>query len=95
VKAWVGLYECTCRIFGSSSLKDKRRVLKSIKTKLKNRYNLSVAEVGHQDSWQLAKLAFAAVGSQKEIVERELRRGSRFIESTSDIEILDDHVTIV
>lgn len=95
MKAWVGLYECTCRVFGSTSLKDKRRVLKSIKTKLQNRYNLSVAEVGHQDSWQLAKLAFAAVGSHKELVERELRRGSRLLESSSDIEILDDQVMIV
>ena len=95
MKAWVGLYECTCRIFGSASLKDKRRVLKSIKTKIQNRYNLSVAEVGHQNSWQFAKLAFAAVGSQRNLVERELRRGSRLLESSSDIEILDDQVTIV
>lgn len=95
MKAWVGLYECTFRIYGSASRKEKRRVLKSIKTKVRNRYNLSVAEVGHQDSWQLTKLAFAGVGSQKIVVERELQKVRQLLESTSDIEILDDQFTFV
>lgn len=95
MSVWVGLYECTCRIFGSTSLKEKRRVLKSIQTKVRNRFNLSVAEVGYQDDWQRAKLAFAGVGSQKKVVERELRKASHLLESTGDLEIMDDQILFV
>lgn len=92
---WIGLCECTCRILGSTSLKDKRRVLTSIKDKIRNRFNLSVAEVGHQDHWQLTKLAVAGVGSQQKIIERELHKASQILEWTSDLEIIDIQITFV
>lgn len=95
MSGWVGLYECTCRIFGSNSLKEKRRVLKSVLTKIRNRFNLSVAEVDYQDDWQLAKIALVGVGSSKKLVEQELRRASYLLESTGELEIIDAQITFV
>jgi hypothetical protein len=48
----------------SRSLKDKRQVVRSVKDRLRNAYNVSVAEVGAQDNRQLAELGFAMVGEE-------------------------------
>ena len=44
------------RIHGSHSLKQKRGVVRSITQRVRNRFNLSIAEVGGQDTWQRAAL---------------------------------------
>ena len=44
---YVGTLECRCRVIGSKSLKDKRRVIKSGLSRIQSRLNLSVAEVGY------------------------------------------------
>ena len=45
----------------SDSLKDKRRVIKSIKDKIRNNFNVSVAEIGAQDFWKSAQLGIAVI----------------------------------
>ncbi len=50
---------------GSHSLKDKRRVIKSIREKLTNDYPVAVAETDHQDAWDRAEIGVAAVGGDK------------------------------
>ncbi|UCH62389.1 MAG: DUF503 domain-containing protein [Fidelibacterota bacterium] len=54
------------------SLKDKRRVVKSLKDRTVNHMNVSVAEVGQQEVWNRAELAFVTVAAEKRIVERRL-----------------------
>jgi uncharacterized protein YlxP (DUF503 family) len=49
----------------SQSLKDKRRVLRSLKDRIRSKFNASVAEVAYQDKWQRAVLAVCLVGSDK------------------------------
>jgi uncharacterized protein YlxP (DUF503 family) len=49
-------------IHGSHSLKQRRGVVRSISQRLRNRFNLAVAEVGGQDTWQRAVLGLSAVG---------------------------------
>ena len=56
-------------VHGSHSLKDKRRVVKSMKDRIRNRFNVSVAEVDHLDSRQRAGLGMAACGNSKPYVE--------------------------
>lgn len=46
------------------SLKDKRQVVQSIKARMRNDFNVSVAEIEHQDNRQLATLGFAMVGNE-------------------------------
>ena len=73
---------------GCLSLKDKRSVLKPLVNALR-RVNLSVAETGHQDLWQRAEVACAAVGSERSVVEAELRSADRTIEEADGVRIID------
>ena len=53
----------------AASLKDKRRVVKSFKDRVRASYNVSVAEVGDQDNWRWCTMAIAMVGSDRRYVE--------------------------
>ncbi len=83
-------------IHGSHSLKGKRGVIRSITQRVRNRFNLSVAEVGGQDTWQRAVLGLSAAGYDTVAVRRVLERAVDFIEElhlaevrNADIEVLD------
>ena len=82
----VGLASCECIIYDAHSLKDKRAVLQRIITRLKQKYNVSVAEVDYQDVWQRAKIAIAAVSSARMSTERELQNALKMIDSFPEIE---------
>ena len=56
------------------SLKDKRRILRGFKDRVRTRYHVAVAEVGHQDKWQRALVGIATLNSQPVIVEELLGR---------------------
>lgn len=56
-------------ILGAQSLKEKRSVVKSLKDRLHDRFNVSVAETGHQDVWQRAELTACVVAGQRKIAE--------------------------
>jgi uncharacterized protein len=78
---------------GCHSLKDKRSILQSLKADLRRRLNLSVAEVEHQDLWQRAGLACAAVGSDRNVVEEILRHADGMIEAADGVRIMGTTVT--
>jgi hypothetical protein len=78
---------------GCQSLKDKRSVLQSLKAELRRKLNVSVAEVEHQDLWQRAGLACAAVGSDKRVVEEILRDADGIIEAADGVRIIGTTVT--
>ena len=58
---------CSIKFYlhGNNSLKEKRRVVRAIKDRLKNDFNVSVAEVGDQDVWQSIHIGISAVGSNR------------------------------
>ena len=60
-------------VFGCHSLKEKRSVVKSLKDRLHDRFNVSAAETGHQDVWQRAELTACVVAGQKKIAESVLQ----------------------
>lgn len=66
--------EVRMRLRSSHSLKDKRKVTRSIKDRIRARFNVSVAEVDDQDLWQSIVLGFAAVGTDPEYVRGELEQ---------------------
>lgn len=82
----VGLATCECMIYNAQSLKEKRAVLQRIIVRLKQKYNISVSEVDHQDVWQRTKIAIAAVAAARTPVERELQRALQMIDSFPEIE---------
>ena len=54
----------------SQSLKDKRKVLKSLKDRLRGRHNISIAEVDGQDTWQTTVLGIVSVADSRSHLER-------------------------
>jgi uncharacterized protein YlxP (DUF503 family) len=77
------------------SLKSKRRIVKSILDKIQHRYNVSVAEVDHQDLWQRAVLGFACAGSNRKVVEKTLSVIINFVEEMGSGEIIDIQMEIL
>jgi len=68
----VGILTARLTIPEARSLKQKRHVLRSVKDRLRNDFNVSVAETGGQDLWQSAELAVAMVGTDRRYVNGAL-----------------------
>ena len=76
-------------LHGSASLKDKRAILRRLKDKLSNKYNISVAEVDHQDKWQRAQLGIAQVGSDYKYLEKCMNTIFDLIDNYDVAEVVD------
>jgi uncharacterized protein YlxP (DUF503 family) len=76
------------------SLKDKRRVVKSLITRIHNRHNASVAEVGDNDKWQIARLGAAVVSNRGDHVDSQLSSIVRMVERERDIIVVDYEIEI-
>ena len=71
--ASIGVLTLELRLENSHSLKDKRHVVKSLRDRLRNKFNVSVAEIDCQDLWQRAVVAAVTVSSDKVHAERVLQ----------------------
>jgi len=78
----------------SHSLKDKRQVVRSIKDRLKNAFNVSVAEVEAEDNRQLAVLGLAMVGNQAHHVKTTLEEILAALRSHPVAELLDHEIEV-
>ena len=85
----VGIQVWELHLPGCHSLKEKRGTLKPLTAALRQRLNVSVAETGHQDLWQRAEIACAAVGSARTVVQEMLRTADRVVEATDGVRIVD------
>ena len=73
----------------SHSLKDKRRVLKSLKETLSNKFNISVAETDEQDVWQTAEIGIAAVGTDSQFVQSVLTSVVNYVRFFGGVELVN------
>jgi len=91
----VGL--CTVELFipESQSLKDKRQVLLSLKDRLREKFNLSVAEVDGQDLWQKAVLGLACVANEGRYVNQVCDQALNLIRSVHTVEIVQSRVELL
>ncbi len=88
----VGLVHLTLNVAQATSLKDKRRVIKSFKDRIRNRYNVSVSEVGSKDSTRRAVLVMAMVGDDKSYVEGRLQRIINSAATHRDMVLVDEMI---
>ena len=70
----VGLAHLDLHVAQASSLKDKRRVVKSFKDRTRNAFNVSIAEVGGLETHRTAELAVVMVGNDRRVVESCLQK---------------------
>ena len=87
------VFVSTCLIklalHGNSSLKGKRSALNRIKSRVKNRFNVSIAEVGRLDSLQTALLGISAISNDKVYLEGQITKVVDFIAGISEAMIAD------
>ncbi len=78
--ALIGVLRLTLRLPESHSLKDKRQVLRSLQSRLRDTYSVSVAETAHQDKWQSAELLIALASSDARHADEVLSKVVSFAE---------------
>jgi hypothetical protein len=88
----IGLMHLEFHVAQAFNLKDKRRVVKSFKTKLTNEFNVSVAEVDGLESHRRAVLAVAMVGNDKTYIEGALQRVVNLAALNRDMVLLSHQV---
>jgi len=74
---------------GCRSLKEKRMIVRSLKSRLRNDFEVSAAEVGAQDLLERAELAVAAIGPDQVPLDQLLQRTLTFVEENLDGELLN------
>jgi uncharacterized protein len=90
----IGLLTLDLHFPGARSLKDKRQALRSLETRLRNKFNVSVAEVEHQDLWQRARLAIVSVNTDHGHLESTLSAATSEAYHSRDIEVLDSQTEL-
>jgi uncharacterized protein len=85
----IGVRSFELHLAGAHSLKDKRSVVKSLKDRLHNEFNVSVAETGRHDVWQTAELTVCVVATERRHAESVLESVDRFVDGNPACRIVD------
>jgi len=85
------------RIEGAQSLKDKRQVLRSLKDKLRQRFNVSVAELEETNLWQRATIGVVSISSSRDYLTglmQQVERAASRIANDNGAELTDSYVDV-
>jgi hypothetical protein len=77
----IGVLQFSLQIESAASLKDKRRVIKSLKDKTRQRFNVSIAEIDDHDDWNYATIGVVMAGNDSRYINGAL---DKLIESLAD-----------
>jgi len=91
----VGVCQIDLLIPGNTSLKGKRKALRQIIDRVKNRYNISISEIGDNDLWQRSQLGLSVVGNDPRHVNSSLDKIINFIEGMNVAEIIHSELEII
>ena len=83
----VGTLRITALLRGVHSLKEKRRIVRSIKDRVHHKFNVAIAESNHQDVWQTAEFGVAAVGNETAHLHSVLDHVLNAVRATAGVEI--------
>lgn len=89
----VGLLTIELQIPESNSLKEKRQVVRALIQRIRQGYNVSVAEVDHQNSWQLATVAVACVSDEAAMAQQLMEKVVDFVQHQRLAMVLLDYRT--
>jgi len=91
---FIGVCHIEIHVPDSGSLKTKRHSLRSLKDRIRNKFNVSVAEVDDNDLWQKATLVVAVVSNDKSHLNQMLDYVLNMVRSVLEISLLDYHIEI-
>ena len=81
----IGIARVTLFLPASHSLKDKRMVLRRVKSRVREKFNAAIAEVGDNDVWQRAALGITVVGNDRTFAESALDEVVRFVREHAEV----------
>lgn len=87
-KAHILYTELEIHLSYSQSLKAKRQVTNRFRDRVRNQFNVSVAEIGYLEDWQRAGIAIVMVGNSQQYLEKQLSALERFILDVVDGEVI-------
>ena len=85
----LGFYQLELFIPSALSLKEKRFVLKSIKDRIRNKFNVSIAELGENEKWQRSLLGIAMVSNDSQLIENSFNKILNLIDNDGRVEVID------
>ena len=85
----VGYGQIKFFLHGNRSLKDKRKIIKSMRDRVKNKFNVSISEIGDQDEWQSLQIGIAAVSSDSQYLDGLMTQVVEFIDNMHLAEMTD------
>ena len=91
----VGILQLELRISESQSLKEKRMVLKGLKDRLHERFNVSISEIGHQDAWQQSLIGIASIGTDKVYVNGLLSKVLDWVTAHRAVELVSSRMEML
>ena len=91
----VGCGTIQFRLHGCRSLKGKRKIVKTIISRIRNNFNVSIAEIGSNDIYQRADIGFAFVGNSKSVVNSKIDKVLNLADDIGLAEIIDSEIEII
>jgi hypothetical protein len=91
----IGVVHLDFLIHAARSLKDKRRVLNSLKTRMRGKFNCAVAETEYEDIWRRARLTACVVSNERRHANEQLDAIARFAELNCDAELVDYRIELL
>jgi len=88
----LGYYQLEIFIPGALSLKEKRFVVKSIKDKIRNKFNVSIAELDGNDKWQRSLLGLAMVSNDAQYIEASFNKILGMLDHDDRFEVIDQQI---
>ncbi len=83
----IGVLSAEFHFPDSESLKQKRMLLKSLKDRLRNQFNVSITELDGHDKWQWTVLGVCMIGTDKPHIDASLQAVQRMLESQSEMRL--------
>jgi len=90
----VALERFDLRIPACHSLKEKRHIVKGLSNAIRASFNVSVAEVEHQDLWQRAALGVAAVGAQEYHLRKVLHEVEKLVDRWAEVDVISTDLSV-
>lgn len=91
----IGLGVITFRLHDCRSLKEKRRIVKATINRLRNNFNVSIAEVGSNDIYRKAEIGFALVGNDRKVINSKTDKIFNMADEIGLAEIIDTQMEMI
>jgi len=92
---FVGICQVELLLHDAQSLKEKRFVLNSLKARISNKFNVSIAEVDQNDLWQRATIGMALVANERKFVDEVFSKIMNMLDGESQLEVIKHQLEVV